>query len=86
MTYELTQADKDAATLAHKELDGHMCCKFYQGGCIQSEVMEAGLDLDDNAIYARLSADGFLDCTELTGPHDSVADAANELIRLYGEG
>lgn len=57
----------------------------YRGLDIQDEIMEAGLDLEDDGIYCRLSADGYLDCTDWSGPYKSVDDAARALIEMYGE-
>jgi len=51
----------------------------------EAELLESGLDLEDGAIYARLSAPGFLDCTDWSGPFQSVEDAAQYLIDTYGE-
>ena len=34
--------------------------------------------------FARLSAPGFLDCTEWSGPYDSAADAESALSEMYG--
>ena len=48
-------------------------------------LAESGLDLEDGAIYARLSAPGFLDCTDWSGPFQSVEEAAQHLIETYGE-
>jgi len=48
-------------------------------------LAESGLDLEPGAIYARLSAPGFLDCTEWSGPFDTLDAAADELIRLYAD-
>lgn len=46
-------------------------------------LAESGLDLEDGAIYARLSASGFLDCTEWSGPFDTVEAAGRHLIDTY---
>lgn len=35
-------------------------------------------------IYARLSAPGYLDCTDWIGPFDSQREAEEELYRMYG--
>lgn len=35
--------------------------------------------------YARLSAPGYLDCTEWTGPFDSFDDAAQYLIETFSD-
>ena len=48
-------------------------------------LAESGLDLEQGAIYARLSAPGFLDCTDWSGPFQSVEEAAQYLIDTYGE-
>jgi hypothetical protein len=48
-------------------------------------LAESGLDLEQGAIYARLSASGFLDCTDWSGPFQSVEEAAQHLIETYGE-
>ena len=57
----------------------------YHGRDIQSEIMEAGLDLEDDGIYCRFSADGYLDCTDWAGPFDTMEDAADYLIRTYAD-
>ena len=59
------------------------CCL---GGSIAEQIMEAGLDLEEDKYYARLSASGYLDCTDWSGPYDSVEQAAEALLELYGEG
>ena len=51
----------------------------------ESMLLESGLDVENGAIYARLSASGFLDCTEWSGPFDTLDAAADELIRLYAD-
>ena len=55
----------------------------FKGGDIQEAIMEAGLDLEDDKVYARLSANGYLDCTDWSGPYDSVEEAAEGLLSLY---
>ena len=35
--------------------------------------------------FARLSAPGFMDCTEWSGPYDSAADAEAALSEMYGD-
>ena len=57
----------------------------YRGVDIQEAIMEAGLDLEDDKIYCRLSsADGYLVCTDWSGPYDSLEEAAQALIEMYG--
>jgi len=51
----------------------------------ESMLLESGLDVEHGAIYARLSASGFLDCTDWSGPFDSLDAAADELVRLYAD-
>lgn len=55
----------------------------HKGKEIQLEIMEAGLDLEDDKYYCRLSANGYLDCTDWSGPYDSVEDAAAALLEMY---
>ena len=64
--------------------DSFMKPKFYRGESIQMEIMEAGLDCEDDKIYCRLSADGYLDCTDLHGPFETVKEACDCLIENYG--
>jgi len=42
-------------------------------------------DADSHGWYARLSAPGYLDCTEWTGPCKTEEGAINQLYELYGE-
>lgn len=64
--------------------DSFMKPKCYQGKDIQEALMEEGLDVEDDSYYGRLSADGYLDATEWTGPYDSPEAVARALIDLYG--
>lgn len=65
--------------------DSFMKPKFYRGESIQSEILESGLDLEDEGIYCRLSADGFMDCTDWSGPYATIDEAANALVEMYGD-
>ena len=47
------------------------------------ELAMCGLDVEEGAIYARLSASGFLDCLEWCGPFESVEAAGRHLIDTY---
>ena len=40
---------------------------------------------DDGRYVARLSAPGYLDCTDWTSPHEREIDAVIELFELYGD-
>lgn len=51
----------------------------------EAELAESGVDLEEGAIYARLSASGFLDCTEWSGPFETLEQAAQHLIDTYAE-
>ncbi len=53
------------------------------GGTIESEILEAGLDLEEDKYYCRLSASGYLDCTDWSGPYDSVEAAAQALLDMH---
>lgn len=55
----------------------------FLGEDVESELMEGGLDIEHGKVYCRLSADGFLDCTEWSGPFDSLEDAAQHLMETY---
>ena len=39
----------------------------------------------DDGYYSRLSAPGYLDCTDWTGPYDSADEAGAELVSMFGE-
>lgn len=63
---------------------GHfMQPEAFLGSEIDSRVIEAGLDLEYDGVYARLSAPGYLDCTEWEGPFETAQDAARHLIETY---
>lgn len=40
---------------------------------------------EQGGYFARLSASGYLDCTDWSGPFDSQDDAAQHLIDTFGE-
>ncbi len=48
-----------------------------------------GVDVDDietiTGWFARLSAPGYMDCTEWQGPYDSKDEAIAALVDTYGE-
>lgn len=46
---------------------------------------EFGDDWDENSFYGRLSASGYLDCTDWSGPFDTIDEAAEHLIDIYSE-
>lgn len=54
------------------------------------EFLEGELETDDGepnaaGVYCRLSAPGYLDCTEWSGPFDTEEDAVADLLRTYGD-
>ena len=71
-----------------EQMQEHFSNKFmnpecYIGADIELEIMEAGLDCESDKYYCRLSASGFLDCTEWFGPFDSVEDCAEFLMTEF---
>lgn len=44
--------------------------------CLECEPPAAGW-------YGRLSADGYMDCTDWDGPHDTAADAIAAVCEIY---
>jgi len=65
--------------------DSFMQPECFSGGAIEYELMQSGLDVESDKFYCRLSASGFLDCTDWHGPFDSVEDSAMFLVETYGE-
>lgn len=65
--------------------DSFMKPECYRGSDIEEAILEAGLDCEADGIYCRLSASGYLDCTDWHGPFETVADAAQCLIDTYGD-
>ena len=53
------------------------------GSDIEYELMDSGMDVEIDKYYCRLSADGFLDCTDWHGPFDSAEDCAEFLLDTY---
>lgn len=65
--------------------DSFMKPECYRGRDIEMEIMEAGLDCEDDGIYCRLSASGYLDCTDWHGPFETIEQAAQFMIVTYGD-
>lgn len=63
--------------------DSFMKPQAFFGADIESEVLEAGLDLEFDGIYCRLSAPGYLDRTDWHGPFESLSEAADHLLDMY---
>jgi len=71
-----------------KKADDYFSTQFmqpqYAMGCdIERELLDADIECSLGAYYCRLSADGFLDCTDWHGPFDSVEDCANFLLDAF---
>lgn len=61
-----------------------------EGFVIPADILgDTGDDLTDaeietvDGILCRLSASGYLDCTDWDGPHESLEDARQELSSIY---
>ena len=65
--------------------DSFMQPQCFTGADIENELMQADMDAEFDKYYCRLSASGFLDCTDWSGPFDSVAECAEHLIEMYGD-
>lgn len=65
--------------------DSFMQPQCYRGSDIEEAVIDAGLDYEEDGIYCRLSASGYLDCTDWHGPFKTIEEAAQCLVDLYGE-
>ena len=65
--------------------DSFMQPECFIGADIEFELMQADMDIESDKFYCRLSASGFLDCTDWHGPFDSVAECAEWLVETYGE-
>lgn len=56
-----------------------------QGKDDEMAIMESGLDLEDEGYYVRLSASGYLDCTDWSGPYATIEEGAQALLDLYAD-
>ena len=65
--------------------DSFLQPQCYKGEDIESELLHSVLDIESNGYYCRLSANGFLDCTDWHGPFGSVEDCAEDLVETYGD-
>jgi hypothetical protein len=72
-------------TLREAFADSFMKPEAYRGADIESEVLAEGLDLEPDGIYTRLSASGFLDCTDWAGPFPDAKTAAEYLMDTYAD-
>jgi len=73
-----------------KKADDYFSTQFmqpqYAMGCdIESELLDADMECSLGAYYCRLSADGFLDCTEWLGPFYNVEDCAEALMDTFAQ-
>jgi len=54
--------------------------------CVSEETKRErpeGADASDAGWYSRLSASGYLDCTEWTGPFETEEDALRECMEIW---
>jgi hypothetical protein len=57
----------------------------YRGRDIEEALIDSGMDYEEDGIYCRLSADGYLDCTDWHGPFATIEDAARFLVDTYAD-
>jgi hypothetical protein len=57
----------------------------YRGRDIEEAIIESGLDYEEDGFYCRLSADGYMDCTDWHGPFTSLKDCATCLLDMYAD-
>ena len=65
--------------------DSFMQPECYVGSDIEHELMQADMDVESDKFYCRLSASGFLDCTDWHGPFDSIEECAVHLVETYAD-
>lgn len=65
--------------------DSFMQPQCYMGADIEEALMQSNMDCEADKFYCRLSASGFLDCTDWHGPFDSVDECAIHLVETYGD-
>ena len=71
-----------------QQMEEHFADQFMQPQIAKGKDMLESFDYEGTPInaddyYCRLSADGFLDCTDWHGPFDSVEDCANFLLDAF---
>jgi hypothetical protein len=57
----------------------------FRGVDIESEILESGMDYDADGLYCRLSASGYLDCTDWHGPFATLEECADCLMDNYAD-
>jgi len=65
--------------------DSFMKPECFLGADIELELMHSDMDCESDKYYCRLSARGFLDCTDWHGPFDTIEESALFLVEFYGE-
>ena len=78
---------------ARKEFNGFMTPEARDGQdlfCMIGEdgiadIKASGLEFSLRGIYIRLSASGYMDCTEWSGPFDDIEAACEHLLDTHGE-
>lgn len=81
----MTMTPELKAELKAAFADSWMKPRCYLGRDIEGELMLADMDVEEDAYYVCLSADGYLDSTDWHGPFPTMAHGARYLIDTYGE-
>lgn len=59
--------------------------RFYRGSDIGEALIDSNMDYEGDGIYCRLSADGYMDCTDWHGPFATIEEAAQCLLDTYAD-
>ena len=77
---------QSATERMNEEFSGQfMQPQAYRGIDIEEAILADGLDYEEDSYYCRLSADGYMDCTEWSGPFDSLEECAEHLLAMYAD-
>ena len=54
--------------------------------CVEEFPMpDPDAEIEDPGIYWRLSAPGHMDCTEWSGPFETIEDAVADMLHVYAD-
>lgn len=75
----IPQYIKDVFVDVENDIDGTFAIQqeYY------SEDMGSIVDTYESAYWCRLSAPGYMDCTDWTGPFDTIKEARESIIELW---
>jgi len=65
--------------------DSFLQPQCYIGADIEDVLVQSDMDCESDKYYCRLSANGYMDCTDWHGPFDTIEESAVCLIETYGE-